>query len=77
MVNEDIEIAATEILNYIKTEYNKNDLDIVTENDIKKILINNIQNAKHNDIQNTIITMREIIMGLKDNIDDLEYLTQE
>lgn len=77
MVNEYIEIAATEILNYIKTEYNRNNLDIVTENDIKKILINNIQNTKHNDIQNTILTMREIIRGLKDNIDDLEYLTQE
>ena len=77
MVNEYIEIAATEILNYIKTEYNKNNLDIVTKNDIKKILINNIQNTKHNDILNTILTMREIIMGLNDNIDDLEYLTQE
>ena len=77
MVNEYIETAATEILNYIKTEYNKNNLDIVTENDIKKILINNIQNAKHNDIQNTILTMREIIIDLNDFLDDLEYLTQE
>lgn len=73
-MNEYIEIAATAILDYIKTEYNKNNLDIVTKNDIKKILINNIQNAKHDDVQNIIITMREIITGLEDNLDDLEYI---
>ena len=73
-MNEYIETAATEILNYIKTEYNKNNLDIVTKNDIKKILKDNIQDTKNNDVQNIIITMREIISDLKDNIDDLEYI---
>lgn len=73
-MNEYIETAATEILNYIKTEYNKNNLDIVTKNDIKKILKDNIQDTKNNDVQNIIITMREIITDLNDNLDDLEYI---
>ena len=75
-MNEYIETAATAILDYIKTEYNKNNLDIVTKNDIKKILKDNIQDTKNNDVQNIIITMREIIIGLNDNLDDLEYITQ-
>ena len=73
-LNECLENVSGKILDYIKNEYNKNNyIDIVAQNDIKKIIaeeITEVYKDKKEDIINCI-------QNIKDYIKTMKYITED
>lgn len=74
-LNECLENVSGKILDYIKNEYSKNNyIDIVAQNDIKKIIaeeITEVYKDKKEDIINCIQNIKDYIKSIKNIIEDI------
>lgn len=74
-LNECLENVSGKILDYIKNEYNKNNyIDIVAQNDIKKIIageITEVYKDKKEDIINCIQNIKDYIKSIKNITEDI------
>lgn len=79
-LNECLENVSGKILDYIKNEYNKNNyIDIVAQNDIKKIIaggITEVYKDKKEDIINCIQNIKDYIKTMKYITEDIEDIIE-